>query len=152
MKLEHCDNPCSDDPFKASNYEIETTSKKEWWYVRTPGECPVNQRGEGRTIKNLDDLMKETATTSAKLILAEVIATVLYTGPMVCDYFSYFIVRQFYRDMIYIACLNLDRVLSWYNFKSGFEPNFILKTHQFVLLAVLHIQHGSPAVSRRHVQ
>ena len=51
----------------------------------------MHQRGEGRTIKNLDDLMKETATTSAKLILAEVIATVLYTGPMVCDYLSYFL-------------------------------------------------------------
>ena len=80
MKLEHCDNPCSDDPFKASNYEIETTSKKEWWYFQTPEVCPAHQRGGGRTIKNLDDLMKETATISAMLILAEVIATVLYTG------------------------------------------------------------------------
>ena len=90
MKLEHCDNPCSDEPFKASNYDVETTSRLEWTYVKTPERCPAHQRGEGRTIKNLDDLMKETATISAKLIPAEVIATVLYTGPMVCDYLSCF--------------------------------------------------------------
>ena len=116
MKLEHCDNPCSDDPFKASNYEIETTSKKEWWYVQTPEECPAHQRGGGRTIKNLNDLMKETARISAKLILEEVIATVLYTGPMVCHNFFLFFVRQFYRDMMYFACPNLNVVQIFISF------------------------------------
>ena len=82
MQLEHCDSPDSRLKFKKMN-SAETTPRNEWDYVITPKQCPPEQQGGGRKIREVDDLMKEKASVSAKLIRAEVIAVVLYTGPMV---------------------------------------------------------------------
>eukprot|EP00291_Cryptomonas_curvata_P009532 CAMPEP_0172202078 /NCGR_PEP_ID=MMETSP1050-20130122/30413_1 /TAXON_ID=233186 /ORGANISM="Cryptomonas curvata, Strain CCAP979/52" /LENGTH=1356 /DNA_ID=CAMNT_0012879911 /DNA_START=122 /DNA_END=4192 /DNA_ORIENTATION=+ len=93
IQLEHE----SETMFRSSNYDVETSPKKEWTYVCMPGqEYPKDQRQGGRTIKNVDDLMKEKASTSAKLIRAEVIGVVLYTGPMFGIYNA--ALRQFPED------------------------------------------------------
>ncbi len=77
--------------FKSCNYDVETSPKKEWTYVCIPGqlECPAHQLKEGRTIRNVDDLIKEKASTTANLIRAEIIGVVLYTGPMVVSSIVY---------------------------------------------------------------
>jgi hypothetical protein len=83
IHLEHCDSLDSDVLFKSGNYLIETTPRQEWTYVSTPDKYPPEQMNEGRNIKIVDTLMLEETSKKAKLIKAEVIAVVLYTGPMV---------------------------------------------------------------------
>ena len=53
-----------------------------------PEKCPPEQMGQGRNIKAVETLMQEEISKSAKLIKAEVVAVVLYTGPMVFTSFS----------------------------------------------------------------
>ena len=84
MELEHSNKDSfKTSNFATSNYDIETTPSKEWTYVMNPDSVPEKQRVGGRTIQKIDVLMQEKASISAKLIRAEVIAVVLYTGPMV---------------------------------------------------------------------
>ena len=83
MQLEHCENLDSGVIFETSNYQIKTTPQNEWKYIFNPELCPHEQTGSDRKIKNVDELMKEKASTGARLIRAEVIAVVLFTGPMV---------------------------------------------------------------------
>ena len=74
-------------PFTSSNYNITTTPRKEWTYVSEPQKCPPEQKGGGRNIKVVETLWQEEISKSAKLIKAEVVAVVLYTGPMVFSQF-----------------------------------------------------------------
>ena len=69
--------------FTSSNYIITTTPRKEWTYVSTPEKCPPEQMKGDRKIRPVETLMQEEISKSAKLIKAEVVAVVLYTGPMV---------------------------------------------------------------------
>ena len=52
-------------------------------------ECPAHQMKGNRTIRSVDGLIKEKASTTANLIRAEIIGVVLYTGPMVVSSIVY---------------------------------------------------------------
>ena len=108
MYLEHCVQYGFNLPFTTPNYQITTTSKKEWAIV-VQGEQPAPEdRRHGRTILDLAlarhwaapdylvlsetnsptgaarDAAARALVTSAGLQRVEVAAVILYTGPMVC--------------------------------------------------------------------
>lgn len=106
MSLEHCVSYGHDIPFTTPNYQITATPEKEWRIV-VEGEQPAQEdMGHGRTILGLalachwvapDDLVlcevdgqaEERMIAARKLAMhaglqrVEVIAVILYTGPMV---------------------------------------------------------------------
>ena len=84
MQKEHCTLLGCDTEFTTSNYNVTTTSKKEWGYVVEGAACPPSQCGHGRRILSVSELMALPATTAAGLRECEVVALSLYTGPMVC--------------------------------------------------------------------
>ena len=111
MQLEHCTSYGHDDPFTTPNYQITTTPEKEWGIVVQGDDPPPEDTLHGRTILDLalarhwvapdELLLNETddptgASTAeervraardlvklAHLRRAEVVAVILYTGPMV---------------------------------------------------------------------
>ena len=80
MENEHCNGKLSNERFTTRNYGITTCPAKEWAYVLAKEPCP---KSDERHIPGIDELMELSETVDAKLIRAEVIAVVLYTGPMV---------------------------------------------------------------------
>lgn len=93
IEAEHCLKAGCDVEFTASNYQITTTAKKEWDIVIGRSECPEHQRTHNRSLHTLQNLMELELTKKAGLALSEVIALVLYTGPMFMVYNS--ILRRF---------------------------------------------------------
>ncbi len=83
MKSEHCHRPDSRISFTTQFYNITTTASKEWAIVVDGAPCDVDHMRHGRIIHKIDDLMKMDLTIKANLHRFEVIALVLYTGPMV---------------------------------------------------------------------
>jgi WD40 repeat protein/flagellar motor protein MotB len=96
MKQEHCMNACCDHQFTTTNYSITTTPQDEWMYVVGEKMCPCNQMGHGRRLVPIQDLLELPLCKNAQLTEEEVIAIVLYTGPMFQIYNT--ILRQFPRD------------------------------------------------------
>lgn len=87
MRAEHCTKHGSALPFTTGNYRITTTPLNEWSYVVGDKQgvravCP--DMTSGRRLPSIDLLLQSPTATKAKLTRAEVIALVLYTGPMVC--------------------------------------------------------------------
>ena len=82
MEAEHCNRPDSSTVFKTPNYEIETTAAKEWAITLKQTESLADMR-HGRRLPNIAELMQSDVAKKAELSEPEVIATVLYTGPMV---------------------------------------------------------------------
>eukprot|EP00960_Hanusia_phi_P043933 756354-Hanusia_phi.AAC.2 len=83
MEEEHCDRNDSDETFTPPNYSTPTTPKLEWHAVTDPTERKRLSPPEGkRRIKAIDDLMKDERVKMARLRREEVVALVLYTGPM----------------------------------------------------------------------
>jgi len=74
--------------FTTGNYKLKTTVKEEWDQVVNGKSAPAEAMGHGRCIRPLDDLMALPIVTKAKLRREEVIALVLYTGPMFMLYNS----------------------------------------------------------------
>jgi hypothetical protein len=102
MRREHCQKAGWDKVFITSNYNIRTTPKQEWMYVvgdgtGNPLSCPAADRGHGRIIVPISDLLQLPLAIEAKLIRAEVIAIVMYSGPMVVV--SNAILRRFPPDV-----------------------------------------------------
>ena len=83
MKSEHCDRLDSKVYFHTSNYGITTTPENEWKVTTTRDESLADIR-HFRTLPDTEDRARSDIATKAGLILAEVVALVLYTGPMVC--------------------------------------------------------------------
>ena len=84
MRAEHCTRYGHDVQFTSSNYSITTTPQHEWGLVMTAGEPRTEHEMEhDRRLPDIDELMRSAEATKAGLIEAEVIALVLYTGPMV---------------------------------------------------------------------
>ena len=81
MELEHCHHKCADTRFTTPNYNITTTPRKEHGYVVRGEKCP--DMGHERRIEKLEELLKLPIVVEANLSKHEVIAVVLYTGPMV---------------------------------------------------------------------
>jgi ankyrin repeat protein len=96
MCCEHTTLKGSEFPFTSGNYKITTQPKKEWAYVVDGIKCP--DMDHGREIKPIHELMKMPLSERAELEEAEVIAIVLYTGPMFVIYNA--ILRQ-YPENIY---------------------------------------------------
>jgi WD40 repeat protein len=80
MRQEHCERAGCDVEFTTSNYNITTTPKKEWRYIveNAPGR---DMRHERRHM-SISELVKKKISQDAHLREEEVIAIVLYTGPM----------------------------------------------------------------------
>jgi len=83
MENEHCYGKLSTQQFTSGNFDITTTPAKEWAYVLEKEVCPEAHMGGGRRIPSIDRLMELDEADRAKLIRPEVVAVVLYTGPMV---------------------------------------------------------------------
>jgi hypothetical protein len=89
MAAEHCSLGGCDHEFTTGNYRITTTPQKEWFYIvgdenGQRQECPESDMGHGRRIVSIDERMQEPKVVRAGLNRAEVIALVMYSGPMVC--------------------------------------------------------------------
>ncbi len=92
METEHCKSKDSQLRFKTVNYGIETCAADEW-KITVQGDASLADMRHGRQLPNIDELLQSEANMSAapanKLKRFEVIAVVLYTGPMVsCNYES----------------------------------------------------------------
>ena len=102
MRRDHCQKPGWDKIFITSNYNIRTTPKQEWMYIvgdetGHPLPCPAADRGHGRRIVPISELLQLPLARQAKLIRAEVIAIVMYSGPMFVVYNA--ILRRFPPDV-----------------------------------------------------
>ena len=84
--MEHCNCKDSLKEFTTGNYNITTFPKREWLFA-VYGEREGVDMGHKRVVRDVDQLLKEhnklVSSEGAKLKRAEVIAVVLYTGPMV---------------------------------------------------------------------
>ena len=83
MELEHCHHKCADTEFTTPNYNITTTSKSEYRIVAFEKECPVQHMRHGRNIRRINKLRALQIVMEANLSDEEIMAVVLYTGPMV---------------------------------------------------------------------
>jgi hypothetical protein len=83
MEAEHCDRSGADDEFETLNYQIRTTPAKEWGIARGVEECPEEQMKCNRRTPKVEDLLALETAKEAKLKEPEVLAVLLYTGPMV---------------------------------------------------------------------
>jgi hypothetical protein len=83
MEAEHCAGPGSTHEFTTRNYGITTCPSKEWNIVISKKECPLADKEHGRHIPRVEELLVLTKAKEAKLRYVEVIALVLYTGPLV---------------------------------------------------------------------
>ncbi len=85
MEAEHCNREDSKELFTTKNYSIRTCAHDEWQLVVQEGSTGVSYTADmryGRRIPNIDELLQLPRTAAAKLSRPEVIAVVLYTGPM----------------------------------------------------------------------
>ena len=82
MEAEHCSRFDSEQEIVTSNYQVVTTPKKEWTIVMNCDENIADMR-HGRKLQKVEEVMKKPEVRDCKLSKAEVIAVILYTGPMV---------------------------------------------------------------------
>jgi hypothetical protein len=87
MELEHCSKFVSSRKFTTSNYGVVTTAQHEWDMVLNADTDRVQSSAanamDGRRIPRYKNLLKLDLSIKAGLTQAEVIAVILYTGPMV---------------------------------------------------------------------
>ena len=88
MAAEHCSLGGCDHEFESMTYGVKTTPQKEWFYIvgdenRQRQECPGSDMGYGRRVLSIDEYMRTYRVERAGLNRAEVIALVMYSGPMV---------------------------------------------------------------------
>jgi hypothetical protein len=85
MRQEHCQKAGCNTSFTTGNYKITTTPNQEWLYIagdETGQQIACPHMGHGRRILPMSELMKLKLAMDAKLTDVEVLAIVLYTGPM----------------------------------------------------------------------
>ena len=83
MESEHCHGSGVQRYFTTINYRITTCPRLEWKYVVQRVKCPEHQMHGGRRIESVEKLLQDELAVEAKLQHAEVVAVVLYSGPMV---------------------------------------------------------------------
>lgn len=96
MKAEHCTKKGWDTKFTSSNYSIVTFPKKEWEIVvdyRIDLMTKDDLR-QDRTIKKISELEALDLVKTTHLQIPEIIAVVLYTGPMVSNCLVCFIAAR----------------------------------------------------------
>ena len=79
MESEHCERPDSHVDFESTNYRIITTPAREWEITTKQDKSLADMRHD-RRLPVIQELCRE---QRANLIEDEVVAIVLYTGPMV---------------------------------------------------------------------
>jgi hypothetical protein len=84
MEDEHCSRGGSNFEFRTLNYKcIKSYPRKEWDIVMKRIPCPDQDKNVNRRIPDIKELLNLPLALRAKLQISEVIAVVLYTGPMV---------------------------------------------------------------------
>ena len=83
MAHEHCHGPGSTVTFKTRNYKITTCALKEWGIIVKKERCPEGEMKYDRKIPDIEELLRSEVSVQAKLTRPEIIAVVLYSGPMV---------------------------------------------------------------------
>jgi hypothetical protein len=98
MELEHCSKPVSSWKFTTSNYEVATTAQAEWVTVLNADSDEVQSSPvlakDGRRIPRYKNLLELDLSKKAGLTPAEVIAVILYTGPMVSGQSDFYVERS----------------------------------------------------------
>ena len=100
MCSEHCSLGGHSVPFTTSNYKITTTPEQEWLYIVGDDKgqrMPCPDMGHERRIVPIEELLQRPLAKKAKLTRAEMIAVVLYTGPMFVVYNG--ILRQYPKEL-----------------------------------------------------
>ena len=82
-EAEHCSRAGHDYTFTSANYNITTTPEKEWGIVVKRDKAPSSEMENGRRIPDAKELVTSPQALLAGLVLIEVLAIILYTGPMV---------------------------------------------------------------------
>jgi hypothetical protein len=86
MEREHCSRAGCDTPITTTNYGLVTTPKREWMLVLGLGERANKEELQfGRRIPCCKQLGDLGVAKAALLTPPEIIAVVLYTGPMVSN-------------------------------------------------------------------
>ncbi len=80
--------PGCDFEFETSNYHIKTTASREWNVVVQNEPLSPSESGHDRRVPAQGELELLPMSTKANLSLAEIIALVLYTGPLVSCMFK----------------------------------------------------------------
>ncbi len=83
MKAEHCHASDSHVKFETSNYGLITCPAEEWRIVK---DIDKGFESPHRRIPNYKELKKAEFAERAGLRDPEIIAVILYTGPMVSNY------------------------------------------------------------------
>jgi hypothetical protein len=112
MRAEHCSMLGHDYKFCSCNYKITTTPAQEWLYIvgdETGQRLPCPNMEHGRQILSIDTLLQKPEAQRAKLNRAEMIAVVMYTGPMFVVYNG--ILRQYPKEL-YSTFLKSDNRFS----------------------------------------
>ncbi len=91
MQSEHMTRGGYDFVFTTSNYCLTTQPFKEWLYIVGDAtgrklDCPEEHMHHGRTIHSIEELLQKPLARSAELTREEIIAVVMYTGPMFAIY------------------------------------------------------------------
>ena len=102
MRAEHVTKGGHDYVFVTGNYKLRTQSMLEWLYVAGDEngkrlEPPSSDMGHGRIIQPIDELLQKPLAKAAKLIREEMIAIVMYTGPLFLLYNA--VLRRFPADI-----------------------------------------------------
>jgi len=88
MEAEHSSMAGTSTPFTTRNYGITTTPQMEWLYVVHGDATPAEHMLHGRSIARVEDKLQCCQARKAGLRKEEVIAIILYTGPMYIIYNS----------------------------------------------------------------
>ena len=96
MRAEHCTKTGYNFQFTTSNYGITTTPEAEWTCSVEGQPFKPEHMGHNRVVFSIEDRMRLELVGKAGLCREELIAIVLYTGPMVprpsnfeCHHFNY---------------------------------------------------------------
>jgi hypothetical protein len=85
MRQEHCERAGCNTQFTTGNYKITTTPRQEWLYIagdETGQQVACADMDHDRRIVRISELMKLKLAIDAQLTEVEILAIVLYTGPM----------------------------------------------------------------------
>jgi hypothetical protein len=81
MTAEHCESFDSNQEFTTSNYKVTTTPRREWLIVVNRDESLADMRHDRRLLR-IDDIMRRNEVEAWGVSREEIIAVVMYTGPM----------------------------------------------------------------------
>eukprot|EP00961_Rhodomonas_salina_P208426 2812889-Rhodomonas_salina.2 len=84
MELEHCSKADSKILFTTPNYNVTTTPEKEFELVKHREKAIAASEGSRRVLF-FEDLLELEVVKRARLMVSEIIALQLYTGPMVAS-------------------------------------------------------------------